>query len=182
MSQVNSFSYATIGSLRATFIELPYGEDARFSMILIRPKSTLADVFQKLRQFDIAKIHAKMHRNDNELADAGGYRLTLPRFSIDSNLELRSILQRLGIFDVFDTTRANLSKMSKTPVNVSRVNHKAVIKVDEVGTIAAAATTVQFHFYSLTDEILIDRPFGFLITDRITHTLLFAGQVRNPLA
>lgn len=31
-------------------------------------------------------------------------------------------------------------------------------------------------------ELVFNRPFGFLITDRLTKTLLFAGQVRHPLA
>lgn len=83
--------------------------------------------------------------------------------------------------DVFDPIKANLSKMSRQPTYVSRVFHKAVIEVNEVGTVAAAVTGGTISFKQTPVEIVFNRPFGFLITEKTSSTLLFAGQVRHPL-
>lgn len=133
--------------------------------------------------------------------------LLQPKFNIDSDLELRTVLEHLGLHDIFDPSKAKLSKMSSQPIYVSRVFHKAVIQVDEAGTVAAGKNQKHFEKKTLKSffnsfilqpnflavaggtlsfkqspvEFVFDRPFGFLITDRTTHTLLFAGQVRHPL-
>lgn len=185
MTQQNNFQYAHDETLNATIVELPYGNEARFTMLLIYPHSTLAEIFNRLQQIDIAKIHLELHRDDidefGDSADAIQTTITLPKFTIDSELELRPILQHLGIIDVFDGTKANLPKMSQQVSHISNVIHKAGIRVDELGSVAAASTSTFIAFSSLPQHFIFDRPFAFLITDRITHTLLFAGQVRQPI-
>lgn len=184
MCQRNTFPFAMIGGLDATVLELPYGEQDRLSMLLIypRPNTTLANVFNNLRSFDIESIHHELHRYDN----TGDYEETevelyLPKFSIDSDLELRTVLEHLGIRDIFDPVKAKLTRMSSQEIYVSRVFHKAIIQVDEAGTVAAAIAGGTLSFKQSPVEFVFNRPFGFIITDRITHTLLFAGQIRHPL-
>lgn len=184
MSQRNTFPFATIGGLDATILELPYGEQNRLSMLLIHPRSntTLTAVFHKLHSFDIERIHHELHRFDNtEDFEETEVELYLPKFNIDSDLELRTVLEHLGITDVFDPVKAKLKRMSSQEIYVSRVFHKAIIQVDEAGTVAAAIAGGTLSFKQSPVEFVFDRPFGFIITDRITHTLLFAGQVRHPL-
>lgn len=185
MTQQNNFQYTHDETLNATIIELPYGNEARFTMLLIQPRSTLTETFNHLQDIDIAKIHLELHRDDiDEFGDsAEGIQtiITLPKFTIDSDLELRPHLRHLGIIDVFDGTKANLLKMSQQVSHVSNVIHKAGIHVDELGSVASASTTTFIAFSSLPQHFIFDRPFAFLITDRITHTLLFAGQVRQPI-
>lgn len=185
MTQQNSFLYAHDETLNATIIELPYGNEARFTMLLIQPHTQLSLIFKRLPQIDIAKIHSELHRDDiDEFGDsAAGTQtaITLPKFTINSDLEMRSALRNLGIVDVFDGTKANLPKMSQQISHVANVLHKAGICVDELGSIAVASTTTFIAFSSLPQHFIFNRPFAFIITDRITHTLLFAGQVRQPI-
>lgn len=184
MYQRNVFPFATISTLDASVLELPYGKENRLCMLLLLPRrnSTLTAVFENLRQFDIAKIDHEIHKFDNtDDYDETEVELTLPRFNIDSDLELRTVFEHLGITDIFDPTKANLSKMSHQPTYISRVFHKAVIQVNEVGTVAAAVSAGSVSFKQTPVEFVLNRPFGFLITDRTTNTLLFAGQVRHPL-
>lgn len=183
MFQRNTFPLAMINALDATIVELPYGEQDRLCMLLIYPmrNTTLANVFHKLHSFDIEQIHYELHRYDNtEDFEETEVDLYLPKFSIDSDLELRTVLQYLGIVDIF-SDKANLTRMSSQKIYVSRVFHKAIIQVDEAGTVAAAVTGGSLSFKQSPIEIVFNRPFGFFITDRITHTLLFAGQIRHPL-
>lgn len=188
MVQKNLFRYAAIPSLSATFLELPYGNDNRFAMILIYPNGTLTEVFQRLSiTTAVAKLlHEQLdRRNYNDDDDV--VELTLPKFRIDSDLELRTVFEHLGILDLFDPTKANLSKISQpqqqqsTNLHVSRVFHKAIIDVDEIGTVAAAVTTAAITNRIIPKLFVFDRPFAFMITDRLTNTLLFTGQVRHPL-
>lgn len=171
--------YITVDALNASIVEMPYGDDNRISMLLLYPHWSLTEVFRNLRNADIGEI-LNMLMEDEE--DRGEVRLTLPKFKIDSDLELRNVLEVLGIIDIFDAEKANLSKISKSPVVVSRVFHKAVIDVDEVGTMAAAVTVGYAHDRIVPPEVVFNRPFGFLITDRATKSILFAGQVRHPTA
>ena len=66
---------------------------------------------------------------------------------------------------------------------ISDVFHKAYLSVDEEGTEAAAATMVAMKVSSLPTEgieLIVDRPFLFLIQEKETGTILFLGRVLNP--
>lgn len=189
MMQKNVFRYVTIASINATFIELPYGDENRFAMLLIYPHSTLTRVFQHLCETTtVAKIHEELDRhnnNDDDDDDMDIVELTLPKFKIDSDLELRTVLEHLGIVDLFDATKAKLSKISSrqsTNLHVSRVFHKAIIDVDEIGTVAAAVSIAPISNRIIPKKFVFSRPFAFMITDRLTNTLLFTGQIRHPMA
>lgn len=94
MVQRNAFPFATIKALDATVLELPYGAQDRLCMLLIypRPNVTLTSVFHKLHSFDIEQIHHELHRFDNtDDFEETEVELYLPKFSIDSDLELRTV-------------------------------------------------------------------------------------------
>ena len=71
---------------------------------------------------------------------------------------------------------------------ISDVLHKAFIEVNEEGTEAAAATAVIMRFTSIPGEdepertkFKADHPFLFTIHHKETNTVLFMGNVDNPL-
>lgn len=186
MTQTKVLRQAYVRRLEATFVELPYGDsmtDSRFSMLLIYPHASLSSVFRSLRTFNIAEIF-KASPTNNDDGEYNEIAITVPKFEINSNLNLKSMLERMGVRDVFNPADANLSKMFSNPTQppyLSHVLHKARIQVNEHGTIASAATVANFSFKSLPDEIIFNRPFGYLIVDQLTNSILFAGQVKNPL-
>lgn len=185
MAQRNTFPFAMINELDASVLELPYGKEDRVCMLLLLPRrnSSVTRVIQKLSNYTIAQINNELHKYDNtEDFEEAEIELTMPRFSIDSDLELRTVFEAMGITDIFDPAQARLSKISRQSVYVSRVFHKAVIEVNEVGTVASAFTGATVSFKQTPIEFVANRPFVYLITDRKTNTLLFAGQVVNPLA
>ncbi|KAF5400409.1 hypothetical protein PHET_05985 [Paragonimus heterotremus] len=90
--------------------------------------------------------------------------LYLPRFQLggEKNTDALSILKNLGIRELF-TTRADFSPLTTTMgLFVSKVVHKAIMKVDEDGATAAAATTIHLGLRSAF------RPFQF----RVDHPFL----------
>jgi serpin B len=62
---------------------------------------------------------------------------------------------------------------------VTGIFHKASIDVNEEGTEAAAATGVAVG-KGVTPVFRADHPFVFLITEKDSGTILFAGRIVNP--
>jgi serine protease inhibitor len=65
------------------------------------------------------------------------------------------------------------------------VKHKSFIEVNEEGTEAAAATVAVMRPTSVQPaarpfEMLVDRPFLFVIADNQTQAILFLGVVFEP--
>ena len=63
---------------------------------------------------------------------------------------------------------------------ISEVRHKATVDVNEEGTEAAAATSVDMSFHSGPPTYVVDHPFVFMIRERFSGTILFMGRVMNP--
>ncbi|KAF8567602.1 hypothetical protein P879_05663 [Paragonimus westermani] len=93
--------------------------------------------------------------------------LYLPRFQLGGEkiTDALQILHNLGINDLFNS-RADFSPLTTTKgLFVTKVVHKAVMKVDEDGAAAAAATTVQLGLRSAfrPHRFRVDHPFLVMI-------------------
>jgi serpin B len=112
--------------------------------------------------------------------------LALPRWSSSTAAELNPALERLGVRDLFDAGKADLTGIADAGLFVSFVVHQANIDVDEAGTEAAAATAVGGDTSGGGPEgevtVTVDRPFIFLIRDGLSGEILFAGRVLDPTA
>jgi len=110
--------------------------------------------------------------------------LLLPKFKIESTMELKENLEDLGVTDAFSIKDADLSGISGTrDLFLSDAIHKAFIEVSEEGTEAAAATglmAVARMLGPLPVRAHFDRPFVFFIKDQKTGIILFQGRVVDP--
>jgi serpin B len=108
--------------------------------------------------------------------------LTLPKFAYQSDsVSLRQALTQLGMADAFIPNTADFSGMDGTrDLYLSDTYHKAMVRVDEEGTEAAAATAGVIELASAPPMMTVDRPFVFMIRDDETGALLFMGRVVNP--
>ncbi len=78
---------------------------------------------------------------------------------------------------------ADFAPMGLPQMYIGAVVHKAMLEVDEEGTVAAAATGIMGKAASvpaLPQEMRVDHPFFCAIRDNGTGTLLFAGVIRDP--
>ncbi|MBO4351026.1 MAG: serpin family protein [Proteobacteria bacterium] len=114
--------------------------------------------------------------------------LTFPTYEFTTELSLSDTLKSLGMVKAFSAA-ADFSKMTETPneLLISDVRHKSFIGVDEKGIEAAAATAVMVQPGSaeMPEEpidLILDRPFMFIIYETQTHTPLFVGHVMDPSA
>jgi serpin B len=110
--------------------------------------------------------------------------LTFPRFGLETQADLATILAALGMPRAFDPDQADFSGITTAEqLYISAVIHQANIDVDEKGTEAAAATAVVMR---ATAEpagpvtMRVDRPFIFLLRDVPTGAVVFMGRVVDP--
>lgn len=110
--------------------------------------------------------------------------LRVPPFEFLSDFQLSSRLRDMGMPAGFSPEEADLSGIDGMQrLFMGEVLHKGFVSVDESGTEAAAAIAVVIEAESVPPtpiEMTIDRPFGFLIRDVETGTILFGGRVVNP--
>jgi serine protease inhibitor len=66
--------------------------------------------------------------------------LVLPKFETNFDwTDVEENLKDLGLETLFDSDKAKLTEISDEPLHISKVCHKAVVKVYEEGSEAAAA-------------------------------------------
>lgn len=152
-------------------------------MVAILPKNDvpLATVLNALAETSIPQLVESL--NKTKLAfSTTDIMVELPRFKISSSLNLNIVLSALGATDVFHSGRSNLTGISSvSPLFISRLYHQTEIDVDEDGTVGASVTAVEFtDRISDIDYFRANRPFAFIIYDKSTKTILFAGRYSNP--
>ena len=109
----------------------------------------------------------------------------LPRFRLETKFVLNNTLAAMGMSDPFGP-QADFSGMDGArDLFISTVVHKAFVEVNEEGTEAAAVTTVTMRAASLMEplkpfEMIVNRPFFFVIGDSATQSILFMGVVYDP--
>ena len=112
--------------------------------------------------------------------------LVLPRFKSESTVELKTSLQALGMKTAFGE-EADFSGITDGIV-ITSARQKTFIEVKEEGTEAAAVTAVVMQDSAIPMpalhpfEMIVDRPFLYLIEDSVTGTILFMGVLFEPTA
>ena len=115
----------------------------------------------------------------------GTFDLSLPKFSVTSNVNLVDMAKSLGITDIFDNDLANLSALSSDLDNTSIYNFSQMINitVDEGGVEASGINIGEGGTYgdnsSVTQKIIVDRPFTFMVYS-MYGTPVFSGVINNP--
>ncbi|MCX7726030.1 MAG: serpin family protein [Chitinispirillaceae bacterium] len=164
--------YSQKNDLRA--IEFPYKGNRLVMTVFLPDEGKFSDFEKNLEIDTINQLISAL--DSTELVVA------LPKFEFTSgSFSLVKPLMELGMIDAF-TPAADFSEIDGTrSLFVSDVLHKAFVSVDEKGTEAAAATAVIMTYFSSPTEFIANRPFIFVIRDKLTTTILFMGRVVNPL-
>ena len=107
----------------------------------------------------------------------------LPKFKLEIKYKLNSLLESLGMTDIFSQVKADLSGIS--PVKglfVSKVIHKSYVEVNEEGTEAAVATgdVLAVKRLPIRAQFLANRPFLLFIRHFHTNMILFCGKLASP--
>jgi serpin B len=173
MNQTGGFGFYEDGAVKV--LEMPYEGDRMAMAIILPVKSNgLGELEQSLT--------AKMLEQWLGGIEQTSVVLKLPKFTFTSEFELSERLKSLGMVDAFEAGRADFTGITKLPeLFISAVVHKALVDVNEKGTVAAGATAIVFNKASFpSQEFIADRPFLFLIRDTTTGAILFMGRMADP--
>lgn len=179
------------GQVDAAFMRLdldfPYlrGEDfqafelayigGELSMVVIVPdEGRFAEVEAALTDAGLLDLPGNLSRRELQLQ--------MPKFEFRVASALSAALKNLGMPTAFGGGADFSGITQAASLFISEVVHEAFIAVDELGTEAAAATAVAFDESAPADpvQLIVDRPFLFLIRDVETNTILFLGRVLDP--
>ena len=161
----------------AQVIRMPFGNEA-FGMYVLLPKDgkSPTDVLATLSTAKMAELNAAMQQRNVEVV--------LPRFTTRTHTELSTILEKMGMqrpFSAAAQLEGIIEDMKNGCLYVSRIFQDAAIEVQEKGAKAAAATVVEIDYemepLNESDKVtfIANRPFVYLITEKSTGNIYFAG-------
>ncbi|QDL07727.1 serpin family protein [Brasilonema octagenarum UFV-E1] len=176
MSQSGDYRYFENQQFQA--VSLPYGKDAKMSFYIFLPKqnSNLQSFYQNLNAENWENWMAQFSKQQGSIR--------LPRFKMNYDVTLKNPLTAIGMGEAF-SDQANFSAMGKD-LKISEVKHKTFVEVNEEGTEAAAATSVQMVPLSALlppkepFQMIVERPFFCAIRDNQTGSILFMGSIVEP--
>ncbi|PNF15851.1 hypothetical protein B7P43_G09054 [Cryptotermes secundus] len=174
MTYTMTFRFAYIQRLHAQALEFPL-DDERYRLLLLLPveKRGLRQLIYDLTSCPLRQIYQALRYTRVQAV--------IPSFMVEGSVILTPTLQQLGIWDVFDPRRANLSGMSNDPELYVRNIEQSVtvvirnyIKILDIQTRTMAARAA-------TERFVVTHPFLYFVLDTDTHIALMAGKIVDPL-
>jgi len=177
MYHSDTVRYMDDGEFQA--VELPY-HGGQLSMVVLLPRRIdgCGQLEARLTPALISRSLGQMKQQPVEIF--------LPRFNLESGIDLNDALANLGMPDAF-APQSDFSGMDGSKwLYISGVYHKAWGEVNEEGTEAAAATAVAVAGRAVSKPpppppiFRADHPFVFFIRDTRSGCMLFLGRFAEP--
>ncbi|CAH2098420.1 unnamed protein product [Euphydryas editha] len=168
--------YSHMESMKASVMEMSYGNDGKYCMLLLFPDHNVSvtEVFRNFERVTFRNIFAKL-QSDVDESGLKEVEVKLPRFIKQSRLELKKPLNDMNIYNAFKPKYARFYKMSRELMYIETIEHNAVIIVTESGTVAYATTPGLNKASSNLKETTIMSPLILFIIEKPTATVLFGG-------
>lgn len=110
----------------------------------------------------------------------------MPKFELEYSSSLNQTLSSMGMSDAFDPETADFSGITdNNELFISQVLHKTFIAVNKQGSKAGAATVVEMEATAAMPEpeeikeVILNRPFLFMLIDCETSIPIFIGTVMD---
>lgn len=165
--------------------------------VAIMPEENLDKYISNITAEEINKIignlkdiNKRENFKEGVITQVVGY---IPKFKFDYDLNLIKDLNDMGVKDIFDENKANLKGITDEKSYINQAKHKANIELTQDGIKAAAATFIggagageMFDYlYDVPVEkidLTFDKPYMFVIRNKETGEVWFAGTVYEPLS
>jgi len=154
-------------------LRMPYGRDKTSMYVLLPDEGVELDGFINNLSGDLLNKYITE-------ASSAEVDLKFPKFKVEYGTKsLIEPFKKLGIINAF-TDKADFSGIA-LQMFISQIDHKAIIEVNEEGTVAAAATSFGMGATAIRPvEFIVNRPFVLMIRDDRTGNILFMGKIINP--
>ena len=176
MSRTSKHNYFVDKENNCKVIELPYSGDGVAMLIVLPNEINGVSHLEQVINTEILSQWIMSLENTT-------VKVSIPKFILSQHFELKEVLSKLGVIDLFEPGIADLSGISSVEsLFVSHVIHKAHVDVNERGTEAAAASGVVMQKRSLDmpPEFYANHPFLFIIYHKTSSAILFMGRVKKP--
>ncbi len=173
MSMTEKVKYTKRADYQA--LELAYG-DGNYVMTILLPneKVNVGTVVNTLSGTEWKSLNTALQEQKVIVG--------LPKFTLEYETNLNKVLSNMGMPTMFSDA-ADLSKISPPAgkIKVGFVKQNTFVAIDEKGTEAAAVTTIGIELTSapILPEFICNRPFLFIISEKQSNTILFAGKIVN---
>ncbi len=164
--------------------------------VAIMPEEDLDSYINNITAEDVNKIISNLKEIKSEnfkegvVTQISGY---IPKFEFDYELNLIEDLKDMGVTEVFDESKANLKGITDDEAYIGKIVHKANIEFTQDGIKASAATlaggmgagSMFDYIYDVPVEKIelnFNKPYMFIIRDKETGEVWFAGTVYEPLS
>lgn len=191
------FSIYTDDKVKVFAKDLKEYNGTKLQYVGIMPINESLDKYvENINEKDINKIIENLKELKSENFKKGvitkitGY---IPKFKFEYELNLKNDLNKLGVTDIFEKGKANLTEFSdNNELYVGNALHKANIEFTQEGIKATAATLAgglgaggSFDYiYDVPVEeidLTFNKPYMFLIRDNSNGEVWFTGTVYEPL-
>ncbi|MBO1363815.1 serpin family protein [Prevotella sp. A2931] len=152
-------------------LHLSYGNNG-YSMEVLLPKEgvTTEEVLGSIKSADWQETMMAMRAYQVDVQ--------LPKFTAEYSIDMPSILKALGMNDMFDSHKADFSRLSDIDTFLSLFRQKCTIDVNEKGTEGTTITVSgggETTSYIPTVEFHANRPFIYIITENTSGSIYFMG-------
>ncbi len=152
------------------------GGNLAFVLLLPKSAENFDATFGELAQ----KFNSWLSSLSPELVE-----LKLPKFALNTRVDLGEPLQKLGMEDAFDSNANFMGIDGMRDLFLNKVVHQAFFDLDENGVTAAAATAASIGVTGMLDnkppiQMIADHPFLFFIVDLKSQEMLFMGKIVIP--
>uniref|UniRef100_A0A5F8APE3 Serpin family B member 9 n=1 Tax=Macaca mulatta TaxID=9544 RepID=A0A5F8APE3_MACMU len=179
MYQEATFKLAHVGEVRAQLLELPYAGEELSLLVLLPDDGVELSTVEKNLTFEKLTAWTKP-----DCMKSTEVEVLLPKFKLQEDYDMESVLRRLGMVDAFQQGKADLSAMSaEGDLCLSKFVHKSFVEVNEEGTEAAAASgciVIAECCMESGPRFCADHPFLFFIRHNRANSLLFCGRFSSP--
>jgi len=183
-----NIAYYMDDNLTVLNMDLKEYNGTQFEFMAIMPNENLSAYVDNVTKEQIEQIDKNLKLASDE---PYGVEITIPKFKFNYDLNLKEDLENLGIKEAFNKNKADFTKI--TTINkpderlyVSDALHKADIEFTEKGVKAAAVTVITMSrvlslpLFKSPVDIVINKPFMFIIRDKNTKDIWFTGTVYEP--
>ncbi len=173
-----------------------YGETT-LQYVAFMPKIKDLNSFIK----DISAIKLQEYINNLKTLDRNNFKdgviveidAMMPKFKYSYETNIVDSLKELGVKEIFDESKANLSMITDEKLYVNDIQHKSSIDFNEYGIKVTATAGLGYGgnthgacYYEEkppieTIDLKFDKPFLYIIRDKNSGEVLFVGSVYNPL-
>lgn len=159
-------------------VALPIKWDSTLWLILPDEGQTVSDV---LSGGGYLSTITSEYGNEDEYT----VNLSLPKFDIQSDIDLREGLVALGLTDIFRQDCQDLSDtfLTDAPIFVDNIRQVTRVTIDEKGITGGSYTELTAPMAIPPEQVIdftLDRPFLFALTENTGGVLLFTGVVTEP--